>query len=247
MQSLPMKELNKNETLDDLQNGYSILQRKDGFRFGIDAVLLSDFAKCKAGRVMDMCTGTGVIPILLAAKTEIQRIDAVEIQPEIADMAARSVELNGLGERIHIKCADLRQTPDIYGKCVFDAITVNPPYMRSGCGLKNEDEMKLISRHEIKCTLEDVISVASALLKPRGKLFMVHRPQRLADILCIMRGCGIEPKLMRLVAPGYGKVPNLVLIHGIKGASAELKLLPQLYVYDSNGCYTKEIDQIYGR
>ena len=147
------------ETLDDLQNGYRIIQRRDGFRFGIDAVLLSDFAKKAKGRAIDLCTGTGIIPILLAAKSELDFIDAVEIQPEMAEMAERSVKYNGLDSRIHIRCADLKDAPEIYGKSCFETVTVNPPYMKSGSGLVNDDSMKLISRHEVKCTLDDVVRV----------------------------------------------------------------------------------------
>lgn len=242
-----MMEFNKSETVDDLQNGYRIIQPGSGFRFGTDAVLLSDFAKCGAKRLIDLCTGTGIIPILLAAKTKIPRIDAVEIQQCMAEMAMRSVTLNGLEERIRIKCADLCDAPDIYGKGVFDAVTVNPPYMKPGGGIINEDDIKLISRHEVKCTLEDVIRVSAQLLNHGGRLFMVHRPQRLADIFCTMRRYRLEPKRMRLVAPKRGREANLVLIEGIRDAKSEIKLMPTLYVYDEDGNYTKEIDIIYGR
>lgn len=238
---------NNNETLDDLENGYSIFQRRDGFRFGIDAVLLSDFAKCGANRLMDLCTGTGIVAILLAAKTDIPRIDAVELQPEIAEMAQRSAAYNKLNGRVHIRCADLKDAPAIYGKSIFDAVTVNPPYMKSGAGLTNDDDIKLISRHEVRCTLDDVVRVSADLLKTRGRLFMVHRPQRLADVMYAMRSYKIEPKRMRLVAPTFGKEANLVLIEGVKNGGSELRLMPTLYVYDENGAYTKEIDTIYGR
>lgn len=236
-----------NETVDDLQNGYHIIQNNDSFKFGIDAVLLSDFAKGVSGRVMDLCTGTGIVPILLAAKSKAQRIDAVEIQPKMAEMAQRSVEYNKLGDRIHIKCADLKNAVDIYGKDVFDAVTVNPPYMKCGSGLVNDGDAKTISRHEVMCSLEDVVRVASELLKPHGKLFMVHRAYRLTDIICAMRSCRLEPKIMRMVAPSQGREPNLVLVCGIRHANSELKVLPTLYVRDDNGNYTKEIDEIYGR
>ena len=235
------------ETLDDLQNGYRIIQRRDGFRFGIDAVLLSDFAKKGKGRAIDLCTGTGIIPILLAAKTEISSIDAVEIQPEMAEMAQRSVEYNKLNDRVHIICADLKDAPSIYGKSCFETVTVNPPYMKSGSGLVNADDMKLISRHEVKCTLDDVVRVSAELLKTNGSLFMVHRPSRLADIFSAMRKYRIEPKLIRMVSPKTDKEPNMVLICGIKNAKSDIKFLPQLYVYNEDGGYSKEIDEIYGR
>lgn len=239
--------LNDNETLDDLENGYYLIQRRDGFRFGIDAVLLADFAKCRAKRVIDLCTGTGIVAVLLAAKTDIAQIDAVELQPEMAELAARSVSYNKLDGRVHIRCADLKAAPELYGRSVFDAVTVNPPYMKSGAGLINEDRMKLLSRHEIGCTLDDVVRVSSELLKTHGKLFMVHRPQRLADVMFAMRSRHIEPKRMRFVAPKPGREANLVLIEGVKNANSELKLMPTLYVYDDDGAYTKEIDVIYGR
>ncbi len=236
-----------NETLDDLQNGYYIIQKADGFRFGIDAVLLSDFAKSASGKVMDLCTGTGILPLLLSAKSNATHIDAVEIQPEIADMAMRSVKYNGLEDKISIKCLDLKDAAKMYSKSVYDTVTVNPPYMRTGSGLLNETDGKTISRHEIKCTLEDVIKTASELLKPHGKFFMVHRPSRLADIFSLMREYKLEPKLMRLVAPTEGKEANLVLISGIKCAKSDLKIMPTLFVYGKNSEYTKEIDEIYGR
>lgn len=235
------------ETLDDLQNGYRIIQRRDGFRFGIDAVLLADFAKKGKGRAIDLCTGTGIIPILLAAKSEMKLIDAVEIQPEMAEMAQRSVEYNALRGRIHIRCADLKEAPEIYGKSCFETVTVNPPYMKTGSGIVNADDMKLISRHEVKCTLDDVVRVSSDLLKTNGSMFMVHRPSRLAEIFVVMRKYRIEPKIIRMVAPKMGKEPNMVLICGIKNAKSDIKFLPQLYVYDENGEYSKEIDEIYGR
>lgn len=236
-----------NETLDDLQNGYYIIQKNDGFRFGIDAVLLSDFAKSAVGRVMDLCTGTGIIPLLLSRKSKATHIDALEIQPQMADMAQRSVKYNALENKISVKCADLKSATELYSKSVYDAVTVNPPYMRTGSGLVNSTDAKTISRHEIKCTLEDVIRVSSELLKPHGKLFMVHRPSRLAEIFSLMSRYKVEPKEMRLVAPTYGKEPNLVLVCGIKSAKSDLKIMPTLFVYDKDGGYTKEIDEIYGR
>ena len=235
------------ETLEDLQNGYYIIQKNNGFRFGIDAVLLSDFAKSATGKVIDLCTGTGIIPLLLSAKSKAEHIDAVEIQEEIAEMAKRSVAYNLLENKIDIKCADLKDAEKIYGKSVYDVVTVNPPYMRTGSGLLNETDGKTISRHEIKCTLEDVIKTSQALLKPHGKLFMVHRPSRLADIFSLMRKYKLEPKIMRLIAPQEGKEPNMVLICGIKSAKSDLKIIPTLFVYDNEGRYTKEIDEIYGR
>lgn len=239
--------MESNEVLDDLQNGYHIIQRNDGFKFGIDAVLLSDFAKSGKGRAMDLCTGTGIVPLLLAAKSQIKHFDAVEIQPQIAKMAQRSVAYNKLEQLIDVRCMDLLDAPEIYGKSVYDTVTVNPPYMKAGSGLANDEDMKTISRHEVKCSIEDVVRVAAALLKPWGKLYMVHRPSRLVDIFSAMRKYRLEPKLMRPVMPRPGREMNLVLLCGVKCANSELKMMPPLYVYDSEGNYSKEIDEIYGR
>lgn len=236
-----------NETLDDLQNGLYIIQKNDGFRFGIDAVLLSDFARSANGRVIDLCTGTGIIPLLLSVKSKAKHIDAVEIQSDMADMAKRSVLHNSLEDKIDVQCADLKDAPKIYGKSIYDAVTVNPPYMRIGSGLVNDTDKKAIARHEIKCNLDEVIRVSSELLKPGGKFFMVHRPSRMAEIFSVMRQYRIEPKIMRLAAPTSGKEVNIMLVCGIKCAKPDLKIMPTLFVYDENGKYTKEIDEIYGR
>ena len=236
------------ETIDDLQNGYYIIQKKNGFKFGVDAVLLADFAKNAASKsTLDLCAGTGIVPILLCAKTDTRQIHALEIQKDIADMAARSVEHNKLTDRITVKCGDLKNAVEIYGKGKFDKITCNPPYMKGGAGLENAADTKTISRHEIMCSLEDVIEVSSKLLISKGKFFMVHRPSRLADIMCLMREYKIEPKKLRLVFPSPSKAPNLALIEGMKDGGAELKMLPPLYVYNENGEYSEEIDEIYGR
>lgn len=237
------------EAIDDLQlNGLQIIQKKQGFRFGVDAVLLSDFAaQTKSKATLDLCTGNGIVPILLSAKTSAQKICGLEIQDDICDMARRSVELNNLNGRVEIKCGDLKSAADIYGKGSFDKITCNPPYMKSGAGLLNDADTKMISRHEILCTLEDVIRVSAELLIPMGRLFMVHRPSRLTDIICTMREYKIEPKLLRLICPAPQKPPNLVLISGAKGGSSELKCLPPLYLFGADGCETEELKKIYNR
>jgi len=237
------------EILDDLQlDGLYVIQKKNGFKFGIDAVLLSDFAKDTPSRsTLDLCTGTGIIPILLSAKTKTPKICGLEIQPHIADMAQRSVVYNNLSEKVEIKCGDLKDATNIYPKGSFDKITCNPPYMKNNSAVKNEADTLTISRHEIMCTLEDVISVSSKLLRPKGRFYMVHRPSRLADIIYLMRTYKIEPKKLRFVAPSEGKAPNLLLIEGMRDGGAEMKVLPTLYVYDENGNYTEEIDIIYNR
>lgn len=247
-----MQPLNKlvleGETVDDLQNGFYIIQKTGGFKFGVDAVLLADFAKgMRAHRCMDLCTGSGIVPLLLAAKTRTERIDGMEIQPDIADMARRSAEYNLLGGRVFIENADLRGAVQLYGKRSFDAVTCNPPYMKCGAAVLNVSDNKVISRHEVMCTLDDVLSTASDLLTVGGRFYMVHRPSRLADIFCGMRAHKIEPKRMRLVCPSVGKAPNLVLVEGIFCGGAELKTEAPLFVFNPDGTETDDVKQIYGR
>jgi tRNA1(Val) A37 N6-methylase TrmN6 len=211
-------------------------------------VLLADFADVKKGnRVLDLGTGTGIIPELLAGKTEASCITGLEIQESMAEMAARSVRLNGQDDRIRIVCGDIRNAPDTFGLSSFEVVVSNPPYMAGGRGLVNPSDTRAISRHELLCTLEDVVGAASRLLVPGGQFAMVHRPQRLVDILCTMRGCGIEPKYLRFVHPAPAKKPNLVLVKGTRGGRPELKMLEPLCVYDEEGRFSREIDQIYGR
>ncbi len=241
--------LKADERIDDLQyKGLRLIQKTDGFRFGVDAVLLSHFAQVnKGGSVIDLGTGTGIIAVLLAAKKNPGKVVGLEIQPEIAGMAARSVELNGLGEKVSIVQGDIRDAAGMFGASSFDAVVTNPPYMTKGGGLLNPADSKAISRHELLCTLADVVSAAGKLLRPGGKFSMVHRPQRLADIICTMRENSIEPKLLRFVHPSPGKKPNLILICGTKNGNPELRVQEPLYVYDSQGSYSQEIDEIYNR
>lgn len=242
-------EIYENERLDDLQyKGLRLLQKRDGFCFGVDAVLLSHFAQIsKNSEVIDLGTGTGIIAVLIAAKKEPRRVTGLEIQPEIADMAKRSVSLNNLDDRVRIVQGDIKNAVKLFGASSFDAVVSNPPYMEKGSGLLNPADSKAISRHEILCTLEDVVSAAAKLLKPGGKFSMVHRPQRLTDIFYHMRLYGIEPKQLRLVHPSPGKRPNLVLISGARSGNPELKVQEPLYIYDCCGNYSSEIDEIYGR
>lgn len=239
----------ENERLDDLQyKGLRLLQKKDGFCFGVDAVLLSHFVQvAKNSNVIDLGTGTGIIAILLAAKREPRKVTGLEIQPEIAEMAARSVQLNGLEDRVEIVQGDIKEAAKRFGASSFDAVVSNPPYIGRGGGLLNPADTKAISRHEILCTLEDVVSAAAELLRPGGKFSMVHRPQRLADIICRMRNNAIEPKYLRFVHPSPGKKPNLLLISGTRNGNPELKIQEPLYIYDSDGNYSKEINEIYNR
>ena len=241
--------VHSDETVEDLQlNSLMLIQKKDGFRFGTDAVLLSDFAKdIRSSRTLDMCTGTGAVAFLLAGKTKTPIIEAIEIQHEIADMAKRSAMLNSLSERVHITEGDLREFEKYYKKRSFDVITCNPPYAPAGTALLNSADSHTISRHEIMCTLTDVMRVSGKLLKHGGHLVMVHRPSRLADIMTAMREYEIEPKRIRMVYPNSKKPPNLILIDGTYKGGRELKFLPPLFIFDDEGKYTAEIDNIYGR
>lgn len=240
--------LYKDECLDDLQNGYYIIQKNNGFKFGVDAVLLADFAKdAESKNTLDLCTGTAIVPLLLAKRTTTENICGLEIQEDISHMAKRSVEYNGLSGRIHITRGDLKDAEMIYGRGSFDKITCNPPYMKSGAGLINAADTKTISRHEVLCSLDDVIRVSSRLLISKSRFFMVHRPSRLADIICTMRRYSLEPKRIRFVHPTPNKAANLILIEGMKDGGSELKMLPPLYVHNEDGTYTSEIDKIYGR
>jgi len=237
------------ERVDDLQcKGLKLIQDPEGFCFGIDAVLLSNFCEIKKNwRVIDLGTGSGIIPILLAGKTQAREIIGVEIQEAVAEMAGRSVRLNGLEDRVKIIHEDLKQITDYFDAYSFDAVTSNPPYMHQGSGIPNPKSSKAIARHEIKATLEDVIRVASKLLKDKGHFYMVHRPHRLVDVLCLCRQYRLEPKKIRFVHPNRRKKPNIFLIQCIRNGKPELKFMDPLYVYHEDGTYTEEIYEIYGR
>ena len=197
--------------------------------------------------VIDLGTGTGVIPVLLAGKTEAEKIVGVEIQGDMVEMARRSVRLNNLDSKVAIVEGDLKDAPKVFGTGRFDVVICNPPYMNYGSGLINLNENKAISRHEIACTLNDVIKSASCILKNRGKFNMVHRPERLADIICLMRENGLEAKRLQMVCPGLSKSPSLLLVEGVKNAKPMIEILPPIYIYKENGEYTEEINKIYGR
>ena len=241
-------ELRENERIDELhRNGYRIIQNSKKFCFGMDAVLLSGFASVKpGGRVLDMGTGTGIIPILLEAKTEGHHFTGLEIQPESADMARRSVALNGLEDKIAIVTGDIKEASRIFGGASFDVVTCNPPYMEGNHGLKNPEDAKAIARHEVLCNLEDVIREAAAVLKPGGQLYMVHRPRRLVDIITLMTKYKIEPKRMKLVHPYVGEEANMVLIEGSRGGGRQMRVEKPLIVYKEQGVHTDEIYDIYG-
>lgn len=240
--------LKPNERIDDLQrNNYRIIQDPERFCFGMDAVLLSGFAKAKEGdHVIDLGTGTGIIPILMEAKTKASTLVGLEIQPESADMAQRSVELNHLESKIRIVTGDIKEASLLFGAATFDVVTSNPPYMTEHHGITNEKSPKAIARHELLCTLEDVISQAAKLLRPGGSFYMVHRPFRLADIMVLMREYHLEPKRMKLVYPYIDKDPNMVLIEGLRGGRPRMTVEKPLIVYKEPGVYTDEIYEIYG-
>lgn len=242
-------QLRENERIDDLQyKGLKLIQNKKGFCFGVDAVLLTNFVDVKKGdSVLDLGTGTGIITILLAGKTDAVSIEGLEIQPGMAEMANRSVALNNLQDRVRITNGDIKNSVELFGSSKFDVVVSNPPYMNQGGGLINSSDSKAISRHEILCTLEDVIKVSSKILVPGGQLAMVHRPERLVDILCLMRNYSIEPKYIRFVHPSPYKKANLMLVKGTRGGNPQLKMMDPLYVYDENGNYSKEINEIYCR
>ena len=244
-----MALLKNKERLDDLNiKGYQIIQDPDRFCFGMDAVLLSGFAHIKRGEtVLDLGTGTGIIPILLEAKTEGKHFTGLEIQPESAEMASRSVLYNHLEDKISIVTGDIKDASNIFGASSFDVITTNPPYMIGEHGLKNGNDAKTIARHEVLCTLDDTLMQSARMLKMGGRFYMVHRPFRLAEIFSKMVTYGIEPKRMQLVFPYLDKEPNMVLIEGYRGGKSRITIEKPLIVYNKDGSYTNDILAIYGK
>lgn len=240
--------LKNKERLDDLNlEGYQIIQDPERFCFGMDAVLLSGFAHIKKGeKILDLGTGTGIIPILLAAKTQGKHFTGLEIQEDSADMATRSVQYNHLEDRISIVTGDIKDASNIFGASSFDIITTNPPYMIGEHGIKNGNDAKTIARHEVLCTLDDLLMQSARILKQSGRFYMVHRPFRLAEIFAKMVAYGIEPKRMQLVYPSINKEPNMVLIEGYRGGKSRITIEKPLIVYDENGNYTDDILAIYG-
>ena len=239
--------LRPGERLDDLQTGgYYLIQDPSRFCFGIDAVLLSSFARVKRGeKALDLGTGTGVIPILLESKNQGAFYGGLEIQEASADMARRSVQYNDLEQKIEIKTGDIKEAAALYGAASFEVITVNPPYMIGEHGLKNEKEALYIARHEALCTLDDVLAQSAKVLKVKGRFYMVHRPFRLPEIMAKMCNYGLEPKRMRLVYPYVDKEPNMVLIEGRKGGNPRMTVEAPLIVYEKDGSYTQELLKLY--
>lgn len=241
-------KLKDNERIDDLQrNGYQIIQNPEKFCFGMDAVLLSGFCHLKEGdKVLDLGTGTGIIPILLEAKTKAAHLTGLEIQEESADMASRSVLLNHLSHKITIIQGDIKEAKSLFPAASFDTITCNPPYMIGNHGIKNPDAPKAIARHEILCNLEDVISQAAYLLKPGGNFFLVHRPFRLVEIFATLTKYKLEPKRMQMVHPFVNQEPNMVLIEANRGGKSRITIEKPIIVYQEKGVYTPEIYDVYG-
>ena len=240
--------LKNGERIDDLQrNNLKIIQNPEKFCFGMDAVLLSGFVNAKkGGRLLDLGTGTGILPILLSAKTEMSELTGLEIQPESADMASRSVELNGIGERVRIVCGDIKEADRLFALSSFDVITCNPPYMIGKHGLENPNEPKAIARHEVLCSFDDVARVAGKLLKPGGHFFLVHRPFRLSEILGTLTDYRLEPKRMRLVYPFVDREPNMVLIEAVRGGKPRMSVEKPLIIFKEPNVYTDEVSELYG-
>ena len=241
--------LKEGERIDDLQlKGLRIIQDPKGFCFGIDAVLLADFARVRAReKVVDLGTGTGIIPLLIYGRYEPKEIIGVEIQPRVAEMASRSMELNGLQDRIMVLECDIKNCYENIGVNTADVVVSNPPYKKGNTGLMSPEEGKAISRHEILIDLDGLIYSAARLLKDKGRLYMVHRPERLKDIILALDKHGFTPKRIRFVHPSYSKAPTMLLIEASKGGGEFLKIEEPLYVYNQDGSYSEEINRIYGR
>jgi len=242
-------ELLSDEAIDDLQlDNLYLIQKKQGFRFGIDAVLLSNFANVKnKHRVVDLCTGTGIVPFLIYGKYKPKEVIGIEIQEDMVEMAIRSSQYNEVENVISFKNADLKDIKYLSSLGTFDVLTVNPPYKLNNSGIVNLDDKLAIARHEIMCSLEDVIVASRKLLKDNGRMFIVHRPERLIDIFELMRKYKIEPKRVQMVQPNINKAPNIVLVEGQRDGGAYLKWEKPIYVYNEDGTYSEEINKIYGR
>lgn len=244
----PEPAIRAGERVDDLErSGYRIIQDPSRFCFGMDAVLLSGFARVRRGeRVLDLGTGSGIIPILLEAKTEGEHFTGLEIQPEMADMAARSVALNRLREKIDIVQGDIKEASRLFGRASFDVVTSNPPYMDGGAGITNPDEPRAVARHEILCTFDDVAREASRLLRTGGRFYLVHRPRRLAELIVTLRSRGLEPKRIRMVHPFADREANMVLLEAVRGGRPLMKVEAPVIVFREPGVYSDELKSVYG-
>lgn len=243
-------ELKENERIDDLEyKGLKLIQNKDGFCFGVDSVLLSDYAKKikKNAKVIDIGTGTGIVSILLCAKTNLEKIYGIEIQEEVAQMAIRSAKLNHLEDKFEVLNINVTDVFKVLNKYEYDVVVTNPPYKKANTGVKSIDEKQLISRHEVECTLEDIIENSSKLLRDLGEFYMVHRAERLVDIMCLLRKYKLEPKNIRFVHSKADEKPTLVLLRAVKCAKEFLKIDKPLVIYREDGEYTDEILTIYDK
>lgn len=242
-----MNIIRDDETLDDLQlKGIHIIQKKNGFRFGVDAVLLANFTKVKNNsKVIDLCSGTGIVPFIIAGKSNVKDIKGIEIQEEFVEMANRTAIYNNLKDRVSFLNEDLKNAHALKKIEKADVVTVNPPYKLCNAGIVNRDDKNAIARHEICCNLEDVIIAARMVLKDNGRLFMVHRPERIVDILTLMRKYKIEPKRIKFIHPKPGKSPNIVLVEGQRDGGAFLKIDDPLYIHLEDDTYSKELREIY--
>lgn len=237
------------ERWDDLQcNGLHLLQDSEQFCFGVDAVLLADFAVVHPqDRVVDLCSGNGIVPILLSGKKKAKHFTGVELQKEPVDLAKQSIEKNGLTGYVSVLQGDVREISTLLSEHSCEVVTCNPPYVKVGCALQNPDNKLALARHEIACTLEDCVRAAAHLLCSKGRFYMVHRPDRLADLLCLFRKYDIEPKRLRMVHAYASKPPVLVLAEGVLHGGAQLRIHAPLVMHHADGTYTEEIQQIYGR
>lgn len=238
--------------LDDLENGYSIYQDTDAFCFGIDAVLLAHYPVLRdRDKVCDLCSGNGIIPLLIANSAEKSgkhvHVTGMELQQPMTDLFHRSVMYNHLEDTITAICGDVKEARAHFGPASFSLVTCNPPYIAASRGILTEADARMLARHEIAITLEEVISAAAGILKEKGRLAMVHRPQRLMEIFHLLHAHRLEPKRMRLVYPYADKSPNMVLIEAVKGGGAQLNIDPPLVVYNKDGTYTEEVLRIYGK
>lgn len=249
MRDLDLSLVKDGETLDDLQlKDICIIQKREGFRFGIDAVLLANFANVKKKhKVMDLCTGTGIVPFIIKGKKEPEKIVGLEIQNKFVEMANRSIKINGFNDTMEFLHGDLKDKELLKSIGRFDVVTVNPPYKLEKSGIVNPNDKYAIARHEVMCNLDNVIEACRIVLKDNGRLYMVHRPERLADIFCIMRKYKIEPKRVQMVHPNTKKPANILLVEGQRDGGAYLKWEPPMYVYNDDGSFSKEINEIYGR
>lgn len=246
-ESIKEAVLRPGERLDDLQNGYWMIQNPEQFCYGIDAVLLAAYARVKEGELaLDFCTGSGIVPILLKAKTQGRHFTGLEIQHESADMARRSVSYNGLEEWIEIVEGDVCRVEEYFPASSFDVVTCNPPYMTGNHGLTNPNPSKMIARHEVLCSFEDIVKATARVLRPGGRFYLVHRPFRLAEIMFVLKQYQLEPKRMQLVYPFVDKEPNLVLMEAVRGGKPRITVEKPLIVYEKPGVYTEDIRLLYG-